>query len=336
MLKCEAMRLPFVFSLASTFTGVIVGVSSLPFAGEYEDAQTLLGSQKWAEALPILKKLREEEPESVTIAQDLSQVLLRLNRREEALELLRKYKLNRQAEIAGRAFISKDSFRFYQQGLDWLTKRAYSQACERLERALEKDQAHLDVLFRLGQCELLEGNVDLALKLFDQLERIHGKTTESQLWRARSAALRSRADEALPIFATLASLPKVSEPTAELISLWWGEALVASNQKVQALGVFDADVKKNPAHLQTSLAAIRIRLSQAESPNQILALDRDLTAWEKSFVLRLKEKPKRGAEFTFDPFDSEAVQRAAIDTRQQLKLLLPSPTPRPSAAPSNR
>jgi predicted Zn-dependent protease len=314
----------------------MVGVSASAMAGEYEDAQTLLGAQKWAEALPILKKLSEEEPDSVTIAQDLSQVLLRLNRREESLELLRKYKLNRQADIAARTFISKESFHFYQQGLDWLVKHSYPQACERFDRALEKDQAHYDILLRLAQCDLLDGNVDLALKLFDQLERIHGKSTETQLWRARSAALRAKFDEAIPVFSSLGTLGKVAEPTNELIALWWGEALIATNQKSTALGIFDADVKRNPTHLQTMLAAIRLRLGQAESPNQLLAVERDLSGWEKLLAKRMKEKPKRKTEFVFDPFDGEAIQRAAADTRQQLKTLLPSPTPSPSPSPSKR
>jgi tetratricopeptide (TPR) repeat protein len=312
----------------------MVGVSVSAWSGEYEDAQSLLAAQKWAEALPILKRLGEEEPDSITIAQDLSQVLLRLNRREESLELLRKHKLNRQADIAARSFISKESFRFYQHGLDWLAKHSYPQACERLDRALEKDQAHFDILLRLAQCNLLDGNADLAIKLFDQLERIHGKTTETQLWRARSAALRSRFDEAIPVFSSLGTLGRVAEPTAELIPLWWGEALLASNLKPAALAIFESDLKRNPGHLQVALAVIRIHLAGAESPNEILAVDRDLSEWEKRLALRLKEKPRRGTEFVFDPFDPDAIQRAAADTRQQLRLLLPSPTPAASQTPT--
>lgn len=332
------MRLPFGFSLASLVMGVMVGVAVGPAAaGEYEDAQKLLAAQKWSEALPILKELNEEEPESITLAQDLAQVLLRLNRREEALEILKKYRLNRQADIAARSFISKESFRFYQQGLDWLTKHVYPQACERLERALEKDQAHIEILLRLAQCEVLDGNADLALKLFEQLERIHGKTAESQVWRARAIALRNHSDEAIPLFAALAGGAKNPEPTNELIPLWWGEATLAAGKKSEALSIFETDAKANPTHLRTSLAAIRLRLAQAESPHQLLAVERDLTAWEKLFTARLAQKPRRGVEFIFDPFEAEAIQRAANDTRQQLKTLLPSPTPSPtSPTPSAR
>jgi tetratricopeptide (TPR) repeat protein len=313
-------------------------LSASTSAGEYEDAQTLLTAQKWNEALPILKKLNEDEPNSVTIAQDLAQVLLRLNRREEALELLREHQLNHQADIAARSFISKESFQFYQQGLDWLTKHAYPQACERLERALEKDQAHFDILLRLAECEVLDGNPDLALKFFDQLERIQGKTTETTLWRAHSLTLRGHTEESLPLFVSLPSGGKVGEPSVELIALWWGETLLAANQKSAALTIFEADLKRYPAHLQTALAAIRLRLLQAESPNQTLAVERDLTAWEKLLASRLIQKPKHSSEFVFDPFDPEAIQRTAADTRQQLRLLLPSPTPSstPSVLPSKR
>jgi tetratricopeptide (TPR) repeat protein len=313
----------------------MVGVVSISFAGEYDDARLLLSAQKWAEALPILKALNEEEPESITIAQDLAQVFLRLNRREEALELLKKHKLNRPAEIAARTFLSKESFHFYQQGLDWLGKRAYSQACERFERALERDQTHIEILLRLSQCEILEGNADLALKNLEQLERIHGKTTESQAWRARAGALRGRNEEAIALLASLVT-SKTSEPLTELIPLWWGEALLAAGKKSAALNVFEADLRRNPNHLQTGLAAIRIRLSQTESPNQVMSIQKDLAAWEALFEKHLKEKKKRGIDFVLEVFDAEAIQRSAADARQQLISLLPSPTPSPTARPASK
>lgn len=312
----------------------MVGVVPSVRAGDYESAQSLLVAQKWAEALPILKSLAEKEPDSITIAQDLAQVLLRLNRREESLELLRKHKLTRPADIAARSFLSKESFHFYQQGLDWLSKHSYTQACERLDRALEKDQAHIEILLRLAQCEVLDGSTDLALKFFDQLERIHGKTTESQLWRARGIALKGRGEEAISIFSSLANAGKITEPMSELHALWWGEALLASGQKSGALSVFETDVKRYPGHVRTSLAAIRLRLSQAESPNQFLALEQDLDAWDRQFALRLKEKPKKGSEAPFDPFDPEITQRAARETRLLLGANLPSPLPSSSPTPS--
>ncbi len=311
----------------------MAGVARSAAAEEYEDAQLLIGSQKWNEALPILRKLADEEPESVTIAQDLAHALLRLNRREEALVLLRKFKLNRQADIAARSFLSKESFHFYQQGLDWFMKRSFSQACERFERALEKDQSHLEILIHQSQCQILDGNSELGLKLLDQFDRIHGKTLETQLWRARALSLRGRFDEAITLFSSLANGPKPAEPLAELLPLWWGEALVGSGQKLSALNVFDNDARRTPAHLQSAFAAIRLRLGQAESSNQLTALERDLTTWEKQFTEKSRTRKKPGVDAPFDPVDYEALQRAAVDTRQQIHARLPSPVPSPVPSP---
>ncbi len=340
-MKCEVMRLPFIHSLASLFTGVMVGVAlsgiSGAAAGEYEDARKLITAQKWSEALPLLKALNEEEPDSVVIAQDLAQALLRLNRREEALELLRLHHLVKPAEFAAKSFLSKESFRFYQQGLDWLSKRSYAQACERFEKALEKDQAHFDILFRLSQCEILDGNADLGLKSLDGFERIHGKSTESSLWRARALALRGRFDEAQLLFSANATA-KLSDSLTELNSLWWGEALLAANQKGNAGTVFENDAKRFPAHLQTLLASLKLRASLAESPNQYLAIHQELTNWEKVFAARIKEKKKRLGDVTFEPLDLDILQRAATDLRTQINTQLPSPrpTPAPRSSPSKR
>ena len=97
----------------------------------------------------------------------------------------------------------------------------------------------------------------------------------------------------IAIFAALGAAGKTAEPTTELIPLWWSEALLASNQKSAALAVLETDVKKNPSHLQTGLALLRLRFTQAESPNQYLAIERELADWEKLLAERRKEKPNR-------------------------------------------
>jgi len=320
------MRLSFVLSLTLLFSGVMVGVVLPAGAAEYEDARKLLVTQKWNEALPLLKLLNEEEPTSVVVAQDLAQVLLRLNRREEALELLRRHHLSKPAAIAAKTFLSKEGFRFYQQGLDWLLKRSYPQACERFEKALEKDQAHYEILLRLSQCEILNGNGDLALRFLDVFERIHGKSNESTLWRARALALRGRFEEAFPLFSANAVV-KNPEPMTELNALWWGEALLATGQKNQAIVVFENDAKHFPQHLQTWLALLKLRASIGESPNQFSAVSLNLTLWEKSLATRLKEKKKRNSDLPFDLFDPETLQRTAAELRVLINSRLPSPHP---------
>ncbi len=308
----------------------MVGVTFPVHAAEYEDARKLISAQRWGEALPLLKVLYDEDPDSVVIAQDLSQSFLRLNRREEALEILRKHKLTRQADIAAKSFLSKESFRFYQQGLDWLTKRAFSQACERFEKALEKDQAHSEILYRQIQCAILDGNPELTLKVLDNFERIHGKNPETILWRARALALRGRFEEAIVLF-SMNTNGKLPDVLAELNTLWWGEALLASGQKSQALTMFENDAKRFSNHLQTTLALLKLRFASAESPNQFSAIDQELTSWEKQFAKRQKEKKPRLGDLNFEPSDIDALQRSAGELKAQVKAQLPPP--RPTSAP---
>jgi thioredoxin-like negative regulator of GroEL len=304
------------------------GISA--FASEYEDARALVANQKWNEALPLLKRLNEEEPDSVTIAKDLAQVLLRLNRREEALDLLRRHRLMKQAQIAGRSFLSKEGFRFYQQGLDWFAKKSYSQACERFERALEKDQAHADILLRLAQCEIFEGSGDLSLRLIDQLDRIHGKTSETAAWRAKSALLRGKPDEALPLLAPLAADSKLGEPLAEWVAIWHGDALVASGMKSQAVASYEADLKRSPGHLQIALALLRSRVANAESPNQFSQLSQELDSFEKRIAAAKKNEQaesRKVRDFVLSPFDADALQRGVAELRELIRPQLPSPLP---------
>jgi tetratricopeptide (TPR) repeat protein len=324
------MRLPFLFSLTSLALLVMSFDASHAGASEYEDAREMVVKQRWSEALPLLKKLNEEEPDSITIAKDLAQVLLRLNRREEALDVLRQHKLSKHAQIAGKSFLSKESFRFYQQGLDWMAKKSYPQACERFEKALEKDQAHADVLLRLAQCEIFEGNGDLSLRLFEQLERIHGKTPESTAWRAKSALLRGKPDEALLLLNSISNDPKLGDALSEWVTLWTGEALTASGQKSQAATIYEADLKRFPGHLQVGLALLRSRLANAESPNQFLQLAQDLDAFEKKIVQTKnaeKNEAKKTRDFILTAFDADALQRGVAELRELIRPQLPSPVP---------
>jgi predicted Zn-dependent protease len=324
------MRLPFPFSLASLAILVMSFHGISAFASEYEDARALVANQKWSDALPLLKRLNEEEPDSVTIAKDLAQVLLRLNRREEALDLLRRHRLTKQAQIAGKSFLSKEGFRFYQQGLDWFAKKSYAQACERFERALEKDQAHADILLRLAQCEIFEGSGDLSLRLIDQYDRIHGKTQETAAWRAKSALLRGKADEALLLLAPLAEDAKIGDPLAEWIALWHGEALVASGMKSRAIASYEADLKRSPGHLHVTLALLRSRAASAESPNQFSQLSQEIDLFEKKIVAVKKNESsesKKVRDFILSPFDADALQRGVAELRELIRPQLPSPIP---------
>jgi len=168
------------------------------------------------------------------------------------------------------------------------------------------------------------------LKALDSFERIHGKTTESTVWRARALALRGKHEEALVLFAMSGST-RSTEPTLELNTLWWGEALLASGQKSQAALMLENDAKRFSSHFQTTLLSLKLRASIAESPNQYLALDSDLDDFDRALTRRISEKKKRSGDTIFDLFDGEELRRGAAEIRAQIKPQLPQ-SPRPTGS----
>src|SRR6186997_106604 len=105
-------------------------VSSIAFGSDFEDARRLIQDQKWAEALPLLRQLNESEPKSKIIAHDLAHALLKSNRREEAISVLKKADMNKAALVAGETFLTKESLRLHRQGQNLLETGSLSLACD--------------------------------------------------------------------------------------------------------------------------------------------------------------------------------------------------------------
>lgn len=231
-------------------------------ASDYETAHALVVNRKWAEATPLLKKLHAEAPQSVMIAQDFAQALLRLNQREEAMAIFRKYGLLKQAQIAGRAFITQAGFKTFQEGMNLLESRRYGEACDRFEKSLEKDLGNLEILMRLGQCKILDQNPDAALRAFDAIQKIHGDVLDAYLWRGHARALKGMNADAIRDLREAARV----NPLSELAPLWLAEALQASGETGDAIEMLQSNWKKYPRHAMVGAMCARLKFGQAKTP----------------------------------------------------------------------
>ncbi len=247
-------------------------LSSNAFGVDYEQAHQLVTKRQWAQVLPILKSLHDEAPSSVLIGQDYAQALLRMNRREEAMGLFKKYGFYKQAQSAGHLFLTQESFRLYQEGLSFVTGKKYSQGCERFERALEKDQAHLWIQLRLSQCRILDGNGDSALKVLEAATRIHGEPSEAILWKGKALALKGQTAEAISELKHAIDLL----PQSELAPVWLSESYLLSGQRAAAIAILEEDLKRNPDHVYALVSLIRVRISQSLNPTQLLEVKKQL------------------------------------------------------------
>lgn len=330
-MKCFAMSDPLRLSLTRGIRAVeqtalfILAFTCLVWtpsaeANDYERAHRLVVQQKWTEALPLLKALHEEAPGSTLVGTDLAQTLIRLNRREEALVLLKKYGLVKQASVVGRAFITQESYKLYQEGVNFLETRSYRQAKERFERALERDQAHFEILVRLAQSEILDGNADAGLKTLERVTKIYGTQPEVALWQGKAYSMKGQGERAVSLLRNAVR----TLPTSEIAPIWLAETLYANGQKASAIVELEADLKKNPQHVQALLTLARLRLSAATGPAQVQEVQRDLQIAQSRMEKYASPKLARfesdlGVEMRDPEFTAKAYQLLSERLQERLK-----------------
>jgi len=299
--------------------GIFFGATAAG-ASDYERAHQLVVQQKWAEALPLLKALHEEAPASTLVGTDLAQTYIRLNRREEALVLLKKYGLVKQASVVARSFLTQESYKLYQEGLNLLETKSYRSAKERFEKALERDQNHLEILLRLGQSEILDGNADAGLKALERLAKIYGAQPEATLWEGKAYSMKGEGEKATRLLRdALRALP-----TSESAPIWLAETLYANGQKASAVAELEADLKKNPQHVQALLTLARLKLSAAADAAQIQEVQKDLQVAHSRLERYSSPKQKRfesdlGVELRDPEFTAKAFQLLSDRLQERLK-----------------
>lgn len=289
----------FVFSLAFWF------VSSIAIASDLEDARRFMQDQKWADALPVLRKLNESEPKSKIIAQDLAHTLLRLNRREEAISVLKKADLPKAVQVAGETFLTKESLKLHRQGQNLLESGTISLACDAFEKAHERDAAHFEILLRFSQCQILDGNPELALKAIETIERIHGESPQVRLWKARALFMKGAKDHAIPLFERANAELKTSENAA----LWYAEALFADGNRAKSFEVLESHTKLFPNHLRVLGLWIQEKLVSSSSDSTLGDLQKEIQV-AQSRLLQMKGK---GMQKTEERLGVELTNAAALE-----------------------
>ena len=164
-------------SLACLLLLVMCSVSSRVAQADFvrtqlDEAQALLSKHKWAEAAIVLRSAIRREPRSASANADLAKALLYLGRREEALSVLSEaIEQNRgrsrdwlieQNRVIAKIFVTNATFQSYQDGVDLLSVGKFRPAREKFEQVLLGEPYNAEVLTRIGQAYLLDGDHDSA------------------------------------------------------------------------------------------------------------------------------------------------------------------------------
>ncbi len=236
------------------------------------EARLLFEQKKWAEAVVILRPVFKAQPTARDVGMDLSRALLFSGRREEALSVLqemaagasgtRREHILRRAQVASRQFLTAETQKLYQEGLNFMWARKFKQAREQLELALSAESDNVEILTRQGQCLAMEGEADSAAEVFRRARRLAPAEPAIRMWLGRMLHLRGELAEAV----TEIQAGRAGLPLSEAAPVWLADAMVSTGKREQAIALLEADVQKNPMHVQSLLALARLYLFSPALP----------------------------------------------------------------------
>ena len=239
----------------------------------YVEAHSLVQRKKWAEAVVTLKRIFESSPESSpnysSTAVDLARALVYSDHREEAVTVLRqaaskqkgskKAALVRRAQVISRIFLSNLTFQIYQEGLNFAFAKKFKLARERFEKALEKEPDNVEIITRIGQCFLLEGDFVNSTERLRLAKKYNSDEPVIRLWLGRALHHQGQFHEAIEEL-TVAE----SELTgSEVAPIWLADANFASGQRVLSVDILERDLKKFPFHVDGLLALAKFKYTIA-------------------------------------------------------------------------
>ena len=248
-----------------------------PAPGDALEAQSYLNQRKWPEAAILLRKVLRQNPDSARTAEELTRALLYSGRREEALSVFGQVMLKtrsrdraaleRRARVMSRIFLTQDSAQLFQEGMMQLLEKKYRLALEKFNKAVESEPDNVEVLLRLGQCLLLEGDPDSAAERLKLARKLNPYEPEIHLWLGRALKLQGDFKEAI----TELKFASEKLPGSSLAPVWYADALAASGASSSAIPLLEKDARNYPDHVRSIVAATRMRIS-ATSPRDITGL----------------------------------------------------------------
>lgn len=232
---------------------------------DYFEAKQLLGQRRWSEAVVVLRGVLKRSPEFTPAAVGLASALAYSNRREEALSILNQSiarergktrdSLIERSRVLSKIFLTQATFQLYQDGLNLLFVKKTRLAQEKFEKALIAEPDNVQILTRVGQCLLLQGDHDSASERLRLARRLNSYEPEIRLWLGRALSQRGELKEALQEL----SSARLSLADSETAAIWFADALESSGQTAAAIQALDESTKKNPDEVEALLEVALLR-----------------------------------------------------------------------------
>ncbi|MEK7399842.1 MAG: tetratricopeptide repeat protein [Candidatus Poribacteria bacterium] len=231
----------------------------------HTEAKALMEKRKWGEAAIVFRSILKEAPGSIDATMGLARSLVLSGRREESLAVLHqangfergnsKKVVVRRIRVLSKLFLTSETFQTYQDGLNFLVARQYRNAISSFERALVHEPDNVEILTRIGQSQILDGDYDSAAERLKLAKRLNPFEPEIKLWLGRAMHQRGELNDGLAELKSARSELEESETAA----LWLADVFLSLGQKAAAIQILEEDVKKKPFHLLSLIGLARLR-----------------------------------------------------------------------------
>jgi len=263
-------------------------VTTLLEQEEYQLAQTYIKQEKWPEAVIVLKSLNNHNPKKIKHALLLSESLVYLGRREEALNLLiqvyskkettkkNKKILVDKIDVLSQVFMTNLTFQSYQDALSKMKDKKFKAALKGFYLMLSKEPKNLQILMRIGQSHFFLKQYSMATELFLEAKALNPHRAEVRLWLGKSLYFKNQFTRALKELKTANKQLKKSE----LAPVWLSKVLNEQGKLNKAISVLEQDIKKESTHVLSlfELAQLKLQLGQRGSVEKL---------WESRQALQL-------------------------------------------------
>jgi thioredoxin-like negative regulator of GroEL len=312
--------------LSPAFANSPVPAQSQPvFPSDVQAAQDLMGQKKWGDAAIILKSWLKENPvhsARFEAVMKLTRCYVQMGRREEALALLtsepngldRNSVLGRRGIVLGRLFLTSASLQQFQEGVRLLEGGKFGTAKDRFERLLEVEPFNVEVIERLAQTLLMDGDPDSAIERMKNAKKLSPLDAQVRMWLGRALLLRGDGAEALPEL----QFADREYPRVEMIGLWIAQAYIRSNQRPLAISYLERRVLESPHHLQLLFELARTRIVHAPRDEVQLWSARK----ELQLILSRLDQPGAPRPTERTPELLLSLQETKIDLKREAESLL--------------
>ena len=301
--------------------GLLAANSSFGIERGGESIQDLMDKGRWEEVAVLVKESFGTDAPTPDQAFVFAKALVHLSRRGEALAVINQAakqsrggahkEVVRRLQVIARVYLTNESFQKSLEASNLLSAHKFGLARERFEKLAEIEPDNVEVLLRIAQTQISEGEggLDAAVERLRLAKKLDPFLADVDAWLGRALYLRGEINPSLDQLKGAAE----NLPNSEPVHVWYAEALASAGQRGAAIQYLDRVGRTHPLFLDALTNLARLRFSGAgRDKNALWSVRKDLQ------LLMSRMPDYLAAPASVDPDDLGLDLRNAEDLKRRI------------------